>query len=349
MALISIIVPVYNVEKYLRKCMESLVNQTLRDIEIICVNDGSTDSSRLILEEYKRLDNRIVIVEKENGGLSSARNEGLKYISGEYLMFVDSDDWIDVDTCSSVWTIAKKHNADLILWSYVREFPSSSREKYMFWNDEEIFDKDLVKMGLQRQLVGLIGKELRHPDYGNALETAWGKLYRSERILKNQIEFMDTSEIGTEDALFNIYAMEYIEKAVYLKKCYYHYRKDNITSLTSKYKDRLFEQWQYLFDLIYQYIEKKQLPDIFKSALENRIALSLIGLGLNIASSRATADVKMKRIKQILENDRYVKVFKNLKLHFMPLHWKIFFWCAKMKNQWAIYCLLNIMQKLIQR
>ena len=98
---VSIVVPVYNVERYLDRCVESLTSQTLSDIEIILVDDGSPDSCPAMCDDYARRDNRITVVHKVNGGLSSARNEGLKYISGEYFMFVDSDDWIDPGTCET--------------------------------------------------------------------------------------------------------------------------------------------------------------------------------------------------------------------------------------------------------
>ena len=95
---VSVIIPVYNVEKYLRQCLDSVVNQTLKDIEIICIDDGSTDNSLNILKEYAQKDNRIKIISKKNGGLSSARNAGLKFATGEFVGFVDSDDYIERET-----------------------------------------------------------------------------------------------------------------------------------------------------------------------------------------------------------------------------------------------------------
>ena len=97
-SLISVIVPVYNVEKYLSKCLDSIINQTYKNLEIICVDDGSTDSSPMILEEYAQKDSRIKIITRQNGGLSSARNTGVKNATGEFVSFVDSDDWIDLET-----------------------------------------------------------------------------------------------------------------------------------------------------------------------------------------------------------------------------------------------------------
>ena len=109
---VSVIVPIYNVEKFLKRCLDSIINQTLKDIEIICVNDGSTDGSAEILDQYKNLDNRIIVLNCKNQGPSVARNTGMKIARGEYVSFVDSDDWIDNDFLEKLYVAAKKHDAD---------------------------------------------------------------------------------------------------------------------------------------------------------------------------------------------------------------------------------------------
>lgn len=114
--LVSIIVPVYNVEEYLRKCLDSIINQTLKDIEIICVNDGTKDNSVVILNEYAEKDSRVKIIHKNNGGLSSARNEGMKHASADFIGFVDSDDWIEPDTYELAYKAMTKNDADLVCW-----------------------------------------------------------------------------------------------------------------------------------------------------------------------------------------------------------------------------------------
>ena len=123
---ISVIVPVYNVEKYLEKCVESILNQSLKDIEIILVDDGSPDNCPQICDEYATKDSRVKVCHKQNGGLSSARNEGLKHVSGEYYMFVDSDDWLDSETCEVTYNYAKQNDADCLMFSYTKEFGNHS-------------------------------------------------------------------------------------------------------------------------------------------------------------------------------------------------------------------------------
>lgn len=347
--LVSIIVPVYNVEKYLEKCLDTLIGQTLKNIEIICVNDGSTDNCGEILYKYSQRDSRIIVVKQENHGLSAARNTGMSYVSGKYIMFVDSDDWIEMETCETAFNTAESINADLVFWSYTREYGDSSKEKLMFWEDKAVFEEEQVKNQLQRRICGLLGDELAHPDYANALETAWGKLYLAERLLNNGISFVDTKEIGTEDALFNLYALGYIKKAVYIKKCFNHYRKDNDTSLTKTYKQNLYAQWQHLFDLMQEYIAENNLTSDYQAALNNRIALSIVGLGLNIISCNCSAVKKIKMIKEIIKSERYKKAYKDLCFTYFPMHWKLFYGCAKYRCAVGVYFLLLIIQKILSR
>ena len=344
---ISIIVPVYNVEKYLEQCLESIVNQTYRNIEIICVNDGAKDNSGEILTRYAEKDSRIFVINQENQGLSGARNTGMRVAHGKYIMFVDSDDWIDLNTCEQAVTVAEKHSADLVLWSYVREFENESKEKLMFWEDETVFDKKKVKSQLHRRVCGLIGDELQHPEYANAIETAWGKLYLAERLLKNQVQFVDTKEIGTEDALFNLYALGYMNKAVYLRKCFNHYRKTNQSSLTKTYNEKLFSRWQRLFDYMEKYISENHLGIDFQKAINNRIALSILGLGLNVISANKSIRWKVREIRTIISQPRYQKAYKNLEYRYFPKHWKVFYGCAKLKFSFVVYTLLCVIQKLI--
>lgn len=135
---VSIIVPVYNVERYLRQCLDSLVNQTYQNIEIICVDDGSTDASSEILTEYALKNSKVRVIRQENSGLSAARNVGFSFATGEYVMYVDSDDWIDVCTCEKAVFKAEEHAADLVMWPYIREFPNRSAPKVIFFRRKNL-------------------------------------------------------------------------------------------------------------------------------------------------------------------------------------------------------------------
>ena len=141
MCKISIIVPVYNTEKYLEKCLNSLISQTLEDIEILCINDGSTDNSIKILEQYANRDSRIKIINKKNAGVSAARNTGISQAKGEYLGFVDSDDYVDLNFYEKLYNTAKEYNASIAVAGIIRfnEF----HKKYHLKLNETILSNDL--------------------------------------------------------------------------------------------------------------------------------------------------------------------------------------------------------------
>ena len=128
---ISIVVPVYNTSKFLDKCIKSILNQTYKNLEIIIVNDGSTDDSLNKIKEYEKIDERIIIIDKKNGGLSSARNIGIKNSSGEYILNVDSDDWIEKDTCELLLKVALKTNADIVIGNIILEFKNKKSKKWI--------------------------------------------------------------------------------------------------------------------------------------------------------------------------------------------------------------------------
>lgn len=225
---ISIIVPVYNTEKYLPKCLDSIVNQTYKNLEIICVDDGSEDSSADILNRYAEQDARFVIINKENEGVSVARNKALETVSGEYIMFVDSDDWIDINTCELALNKALQQKADVVFWTYIREFLNVSLQKSIFDESEIIFGQKEIEDKLYRRAFGLIGKELSHPENADALCTIWGKLYKTSIVRDNEIYFYDIREIGTyEDGLFNLNIWSFVNKAVYMNMELFNWSKNN--------------------------------------------------------------------------------------------------------------------------
>jgi len=346
---ISIIVPVYNVEKYLHTCMDSLVNQTFAHIEVIAVNDGSTDKSLDILREYATRDSRVVVIDKVNEGVSIARNTALEYITGEYVMFVDSDDWIDLDTCEIVLELVKQYKCDVLMWSYIREFSTVSVPKKIFQQDI-MYGPETVKKNIHRRFVGAIGDELKVPENVDALCTIWGKLYKASIIKQHHIQFDDIRKIGTyEDGIFNLRLFQYVHTAVFINQYFYHYRKDNEVSLTSQYKSLLKERWLVLFELMQCYIEEHQLDSQYRQALYNRIGVSILGLGLNELASDKSPYQKVQSIDNIINTTTFKKAYQQFSLQYFPLHWKVFFGCAKYNFPVGVYVLLLAIQKIINR
>lgn len=340
--LISIIIPVYNVERYLPKCLDSVIHQSYKNIEIICVNDGSPDNSSEILAEYEKKDPRIKVINQKNTGLAGARNTGVDAAIGDYIMFVDSDDWIDLNSCEVAIKYALQYTADAILFPYVKEYMGKSEKKEIFEEKLIVFNGTEVKSKLHRRIFGLVDHELRHPEKADSIVTVWGKLYTSSVIKDTNCKFIDLSIIGTEDALFNIGVIDKVGKAVYTSECFYHYRKNNTTSLTKSYKKDLINQWNRLFGMMETYIEENNLPNTYKTALSNRISFSVIGLGLNEILSNKNTIAKLKGIKQIIENERYRDAIAKLKIEFLPIHWKVFFAFSKYRFSIGVYSLLKV-------
>lgn len=346
--LISIIIPVYNAEKFIRQCLESVINQTYSNLEVICINDGSLDNSIGILKEYKMKDNRIVIIDKQNEGVSEARNTGINFATGDFIMFVDSDDWIDGTTCEDAIKAINRYNSDICFFNYVREFIDRGKVRIIFTEKEKYFNKKECKDVLCKRIIGLSGEELRYPDTIDIISPFWGKLYKSELIKNNDIKIVSLSEICTcEDGLFNISAFYHANSAVYINKPLYHYRKYNANSIITSYKENLFSGWQNLFDYMRNFIHSNDCDNTFNCALYNRIAISLIALGLNIVSSKKSHKDKVKDIALILKNHNFIEAYKKLSFRYFPIHWKVFFLCAKFKCATCIYVLLCIIKQMI--
>lgn len=344
--MISIIVPVYNTAPYLPQCLDSLVNQTYRDIEIICVNDGSTDNSPDILKAYAERDSRILVIHQENLGLSGARNKGLESARGEWVMFVDSDDWIGTDCCKTLLSHTDKQT-DVCLFSYIREFANQSFPQYLFSDKKMVYQGSSIHW-LYARLIAPNDQELRLPGKIDSLSTAWGKLYKTSLIKEHGLRFVPVRQIGTEDLLFNVYYSTWVKKAIYLPDLFYHYRKNNITSLTKLYKPHLTEQWNLLFRLIEEWITPLHREDLEK-ALTYRRALSLIGQGLNITFSPVSFMKQHGALSAILSSHEYRTSIRQLPMNYFPIHWRLFFEMARFRSTTGVLCLLKLIKFIIER
>lgn len=297
-SLISIIVPVYNTENYLEKCLYSLVNQTYKNIEIIIIDDGSPDNSMNIIQKFVLADNRVKVISQKNQGLSGARNTGMNNANGDYIMFIDSDDWIEIDTCEKAINASEKYNADVVFWPYIKEFSDLQKDNYLFDKTEIIWSEKNINQ-LSRRMVGLVGDELANPQSIDNLVTAWGKLYKKSVI--GDVRFTDTKIIGTEDALFNIEVFLGINSAVYIPDLLSHYRKDNESSLTHNYKKKLVSRWREMYSRIKFLLDRNDMSREYYDALKNRICFGLIGLGINLAEDKKMSfKEKKKEIYNIL-------------------------------------------------
>ena len=219
---VSIIIPIYNVENYLRQCLDSAINQTLKDIEIICVNDGSTDTSLQIINEYANKDNRIKIINKTNGGLSSARNAGLKIAQGEFIGFLDSDDYLDLNFYKSLYKRAKETNSDIVVCEYIYRFQDNNKRKKIFLQ----VDKNVITSDKNEKF-----KCLYLPVYCYV----HNKIYKKDCIKENFID-----GLNFEDIYFTTLTLSGDNKMAVAADVAYYYRNHpksivNDTSNLNKY------------------------------------------------------------------------------------------------------------------
>lgn len=338
---ISIIVPVYNAERYLQCCINSLITQTFKNIEIIIINDGSTDNSANICNYFAQKDERIKVIHQMNLGLSSARNNGISVAKGKYILFVDADDWLEANSLEIIYNSAEKSGADLVMFSYLREYKLNTLKKNIDLN-EGFYDADLTRKYLLRRIIGLTNDELKNPENIDSLSTASCKLYKRQCI--KDLRFIDTQIIGTEDLFFNILAVNQIRSALFINKPFYHYRKYSENSLTNKYKPDLYIKWNNLFNMIKNFIEINNLGNDFITAFNNRISLSIIGLGLNEISTLNKKNMfeKIKYLNCILRQPLFCNAYKNLEIKFFKIHWMIFFLCCKLRFGFGLYLLLKL-------
>jgi glycosyltransferase involved in cell wall biosynthesis len=212
MAKISVIIPVYNAEKYLHECIGSLLAQTLQDCEFIFVDDGSTDISRQVIESY-RTDDRIILVSQENQGVSAARNRGIGMATGEYLGFVDADDFVERDMFEKLCSLADEHGSDIVISNFYAEQGNSKILVSFDFPVNHNYGRNEIRNSVFPYFV--------EKDLNNS---ACNKVFRRQLISEKEISFPGGMALG-EDAIFNMKAFRYCDRAYYTEYAGYHYRE----------------------------------------------------------------------------------------------------------------------------
>ena len=241
MAKVTIIVPIYNVEKYLEKCLETLVSQTLQEIQIILVNDGTKDKSGEIAKKYQqKYPEKIIYLEKENGGLSDARNYGIPHATGEYIAFLDSDDYVELSLYEEMYNLAKTEKSDMVECDFIWEYPNKSKEDIgeLYEGRKEMIEKVRV--------------------------VAWNKLIKREILEKSQIYF--PKGYRYEDVEFTYKLIPYLENVSFLKKPYIYYvqREGSIANSQNERTKEIFE----VLEHVIEYYKEKGIYEEYKTQLE---------------------------------------------------------------------------------
>ena len=331
---VSIIVPVFKVEAYLDRCVKSLVGQTLKDIEIILVDDGSPDRSPLICDEWAERDTRIRVIHKSNEGLGLTRNAGIKKATGEYVAFVDSDDFVEPDMYQRLYNECKNNDLDCIYSEFnVDNYPSFrvvNRPEKLYLGREEIEELRL----------DIVGAE---PSYISGVKyhcSSCKGLYSRKLIQKHNLRFKSEREYISEDMLFNLEFLYKAERVKIVPWQYYHYCL-NGASLSHSYRPDRWEKLLKMLDHLY-------CPDKYLNVEELKLRLARTAIFFTMSAIRNEKDrsnitVKscMKEIANIANNDKLKEYTRDYPVMDLPIKWKIYTYALKAKCSILLYLLVK--------
>ncbi len=293
---VSVIVPVYKVEKYLKQCLDSIINQTLKEIEIILIDDNSPDNCGEICDEYSKKDSRVKVIHKQNEGLGLTRNLGMEISKGKYIGFVDSDDYIKKDMYEKLYNIAEKYNAEVVYSSDFFRVNNAGKEiKIQKKNvvEREYCDEEVVN----ELLPNIISAPPNYKQDEVIGVSVWKALYKNGVLKEHNIRFHSERVYISEDAIFQIELLVHIKKAVVIPYMGYYYRK-NQQSLSMKYQSNRFEMVKILY--------KKQLELVNdmpnKAVLIERIQRIFI------------ANMRLCAIQEVLSKQKIKTILRNIKI-----------------------------------
>lgn len=329
---ISIIMPVYNVKEYLKKAVDSIINQSFDDFELFLVDDGSTDGSSNICDELKEIDTRIKVIHQINQGAHNARNNALKIASGEYVCFFDSDDYIEKDMLKDLYNIAKDYNSDLVISGFYIN---------TYYDDKHFIRLNYIP-NIERNIENYSKDSFRKYAYKNfdrnMFYSPWNKLYKLSYLRDNNITFPITYR---DDFPFVLNVIRDIENVTYTKKQYYNFIRKRSESETQKYVATLYEKREeehnYMIDLYgyWDLIKDKNSIEMISRRYIDR----LIECMVNLFNKKCTLmyDEKKVLIKNYLHNENVDECIKYanpsklyLKLMYIPIRIKSVILCIVM-------------------
>ena len=301
--LISVIIPVYNVEQYLDCCLQSVVNQTYKNLEIILVDDGSTDASATICDNWKEKDSRVFVLHQENSGASAARNNGLQYARGRYLAFIDSDDWIDADMLDFFVKKIAENDADMVI-----------SDLFSYGKNKTILEQWDGKRCLEH-FFRIRGEGDTH--------TVCGRLYKREML----VDFCFLEGRMNEDVLATYEFAVRCKKAIYTSKLFYHYEK-NVEGVTHSPITRKKMDLLYVWDLVYEKV-KEQVPDCIEYCK------------MNMLWARFTLLCQMKRNGIDKRDAELNEKKKEIKKELKKGYWKLMRWKMPISRKVILFLVIN--------
>lgn len=338
--MISIIVPVYKVEKYIKQCVDSIIAQTYKDIEIILVDDGSPDNCPYICDNYAKADSRIKVVHKKNGGLMSARQAGLRAATGDYIGFVDGDDWIEPDMYEHFAAVIEKYNPDMALCEFYFAYPQkdelSSQKLSKPYFEKDDMEQEIYPTMLFKGVYFMTGIN----------PCCWSKVFKRELLEKNLYNVTTKIKIG-EDAAFTYPCLLEANSVAYVDKFLYHYRI-NQESMTKAYDIHLEDTILIPFEI---------LKDVFSGSeydFSNQINYYLIFLVNFVIRNEAhpnnkkSLKEKIRTFKRFASNEDVVSAAKSVELSRLPKHTQLIVKFLSMKSSVLLYFYSLILKEIFK-
>lgn len=328
--LVTIVLPIYNVEKYLDRCIKSVVEQTYKNLEIILVDDGSPDNCPSMCDDWAKKDSRIKVIHKVNAGLGMARNTGIDNANGKYIFFLDSDDCVDVTLVEKCVASAEEYNSDVVMFS-----------RHNIYDDGRIVSRK-VKVPCDvfdnKGIVNLLLPSLFTYKMGFGV-SAWSKMYNLDTLKSSGVRFRSEREIVSEDAYFALEYYPVLSTVSVVHECLYNYYKRS-DSLSRSYKpDRQSRNDNFLKKSI-AYVEEKGLPEIISKNIMSRYHALTLGTMLQIVSTDLSDKQKRQAVKQIFKNPVLKETLRKDVFDLSAPKSRVFWWLLKFRCYFLCYIML---------
>lgn len=330
--LVSIIVPIYNAALTLEKCVSSLFAQTYKNIEIILVNNGSIDDSLELCRKLASLDNRILVLDLVEKGVSVARNKGVEIASGEYVTFVDADDCIDSNVCEIFAELNEKHHYDLFCYSAKYHKGKKVVDSFLFLENAEFFDEN-QKEELQIKVFAPQAPIFDYKTNTRFAGSAWGKFYKREILLNNNLRFA-TETIISEDVLFNTLSLDYFHRIGYTKQCFYHYDQSE-DSAQNRYRPNSDKYFIFVVKKIQEWLQNTGKDQRFVDAANCLFVHYLFGIlkeDLCHKDNRLSYAERKKAFKQVLSKGELWFPLVDVNNNFFSFPERMLVWLLKKKQ-----------------
>lgn len=308
--LISIVIPVYNAARTIEKCVKSLISQTFNDLEILLVNNGSTDNSLDVCQKLVEKDSRIRIINIAEKGVSVARNKGLEAASGKYISFVDADDWIDSNVCELFANLNAEHDYELFCYSAQYHKKKKTTISYLFNKDIELLSQN-QKEELQIKVFAPQAPIFSYKMNTRFAGSAWGKFYKREILLKNNLRF-STETIISEDVLFNTLSLDYFHRIGYTKQCFYHYEQSE-DSAQNRYRPNSDKYFIFIIEKIQEWLRNTAKDQRFVDAANCLFVHYLFGIlkeDLFHRDNKISLKKRYAGLKKLLCQEKYSDLLK---------------------------------------